>query len=121
MVIWLLAYYGRSYCLIVLASLLLPDYSIIDIRAMGSKTATTKFEVEKFDGKSNFLLWKIRVTTLLVEDGVHKALQGLEKALKMEWSDIDFYAKATIILCLPNEILYNVMNEEITAGLWCKA
>jgi len=47
---------------------------------MTSKTTmTTKFEVEKFDGKSNFLLWKMRVTSLLVKKGTHKALFSIEK------------------------------------------
>ena len=41
-----------------------------------SKSAVTKIEVEKFDGKSNFLLWKMRVTTLLVKEGVYRALEG---------------------------------------------
>jgi len=40
---------------------------------------TTKFEVEKFDGKSNFLLWKMRVTSLLVKEGTHKTLFSIEK------------------------------------------
>jgi len=61
---------------------------------------------------------------LLVKEGTHKALLGIEKKpSKMEddeWNDIDFRAKATIILCLSDEVLYNVMNEETTAGLWCK-
>ena len=34
--------------------------------------------------------------------------------------DLDVRVKATIILCLSDEALYNVMNEETTAGLWCK-
>jgi len=42
-------------------------------------TMTTKFEVEKFDGKSSFLLWKMRVTSLLMKEGTHKALLGIEK------------------------------------------
>jgi len=93
---------------------------------MASKsTTTTKFEVEKFDGKSNFLLWKMRVTPLLVKKGIHKALLGIEKKpLKMEddeWNDIDFHAKAMIILCLSDVVLYNVMNEETTAGLYCRS
>ena len=47
---------------------------------MASKTTTTtKFEVEKFDGKSNFLSWKMRVTLLLVKEGIHKPLLGIEK------------------------------------------
>ena len=92
---------------------------------MASKTTTTtKFEAEKFNRKSNFLLWKMRVTSLLVKEGTHKALLGIEKKpSKMEddeWNDIDFRAKATIILCLSDEVLYNVMNEKTTAGLWCR-
>ena len=92
---------------------------------MASKTTmTTKFEVEKFDGKFNFLLWKMRATSLLVNEGTHKATLGIEKKpSKMEddeWNDIYFRAKATIILFLSDEILYNVMNEEITADLWCR-
>ena len=99
--------------------------STIGTRAMVSKTTTiTKFEVEKFNGKSNFLLWKMRVISLLVKEGTHKALLGIEKKLsKMEddeWNDIDFRAKATIILCLSDEILDNVINKETTAGLWCR-
>jgi len=60
---------------------------------------------------------------LLVKEDTHKALLGIEKKpSKMEddeWNDIDF-AKATVIVCLSNEVLYNVMNEEIIAGLWCR-
>jgi len=37
-----------------------------------------------------------------------------------EWMDLDVRANATIILCLTNEILYNVTNEKTTASLWCK-
>ena len=34
--------------------------------------------------------------------------------------DLDVRAKVTIIQYLSDEVLYNVMNEKITAGLWCK-
>ena len=51
---------------------------------MVSKTTTTKFDVEKFDTKNNFMLWKMRLTTLLVKEGTHKALLGAEKLSKME-------------------------------------
>jgi len=55
------------------------------------------------------------------EGGYTQGLHGIEKPSKMEddeWNDIDFRAKAMIILCLLDEVLYNVMNEETTAGLW---
>ena len=66
----------------------------------------------------------MRVTSLLGKEGSHKALLGIEKKPSgmedNEWNDIDFRAKATIILCLSDELLYNVMNEETTADLWCR-
>ena len=56
-----------------------------------------------------------------MKEGTHKALLGAEKLSKMEdeWVDIYVRAKATIILCLSDEVLCNVINEE-TIGLWCK-
>jgi len=85
------------YCLIGDRSL------TIGITIASKTTRTTKFEGEKFNEKSNFLLWKMRVTSLLVKDGTHMTLLGIEKQpSKMEddeWNDIDFRAKATIILC----------------------
>ena len=39
-------------------------------------SSTTKLEVEKFNGKGNFGLWQKRVKTLLVQQGLHKTLQG---------------------------------------------
>jgi len=59
-----------------------------------------------------------------MKEGTHKALLGIEKKpSKMEddeWNGIDFRTKATIILCLLDEVLYNVMNKQTTAGLWCR-
>ena len=66
----------------------------------------------------------MRVTLLLLKEGAQKALLYIEnKPSKMEddeWNDVDFYAKAKIILFLYDEVLYNVMNEETIAGLWCR-
>ena len=54
--------------------------SEIGVRETVSKTTTTtKYEVEKFDGKFNFLLWKMRVISLLVKEDTHKAPLGIEK------------------------------------------
>ena len=62
---------------------------------------------------------------IVAREGGHTQSPALywKKPSKMEddeWNDIDFRAKATIILCLSDEVLYNMMNEEITAGLWCR-
>src|SRR4051812_32794447 len=91
---------------------------------MASKVATTptKFEVEKFDENVNFLLWKMRVTSLLVNEGTYQAHQGIRKKPSTmgedDWKEINIKAKATIILCLSDEVLYDVMNEDTAAGMW---
>jgi len=58
---------------------------------------------------------------LLVKEGTHKALLGIEKkSSKMEddkWNNIDFRTKTTIILFLSDEVLYNAMNEATTVEL----
>ena len=63
---------------------------------------------------------EMRVTSLLVKEGTHKILLGIEKKPSKieddEWNDIDFRANATIILCLSDEVLYNVIDEETIAG-----
>ena len=53
-----------------------------------------------------------------LKEGTHKVLLGIKKKPSKieddEWNDIDFRAKTTIILCLSDEIFYNVMNKETT-------
>jgi len=80
-------------------------------------SSTTKFKIEKFSGEGNFGLWKKRVKALLVQQGLHKTLQG--KSAKPadtsneDWEGIDLKAASTIQLCLTDEVMYNVMDEEM--------
>jgi hypothetical protein len=41
-----------------------------------AKMQSLKFEVEKFSGKRNFELWKLKMWDLLVQQGLQKALAG---------------------------------------------
>ena len=45
------------------------------------ESSTTKFEVEKFNGKGNFSLWQKKVKALLVQQSLHKTLQGKSSKL----------------------------------------
>ena len=61
--------------------------------------------------------------TLLVQRGLRKTLQ--EKSAKPasmsdDWEEMDLKAVNTIQLCLINEVIYNVMDEEMTMGLWSR-
>jgi len=52
------------------------------------ETFSSKFEVEKYNGKENFSLCQKRVKTLLVQQSLHKTLQG--KSVKhADFSDED--------------------------------
>jgi len=56
-----------------------------------------------------------------MKEDTQKTLLGIEKKPSNmeddEWNDIEFRAKAMIILCLSDEVLYNMMNEETTTDL----
>ena len=41
--------------------------------------SSTKFEIEKFSGKNKFELWKLKMSDLLAQQGLHKALDGKRK------------------------------------------
>ena len=58
-----------------------------------AKMSNAKFEVEKFTSKSNFSLWKLKVRDPLVQQGLHKALDGATKKpttmTNSDWEDLD--------------------------------
>jgi hypothetical protein len=43
------------------------------------KTQSAKFEIEKFNGKNNFEIWKVKMHDLLMKQGVMKTLLGKVK------------------------------------------
>uniref|UniRef100_A0A2N9EPJ3 CCHC-type domain-containing protein n=1 Tax=Fagus sylvatica TaxID=28930 RepID=A0A2N9EPJ3_FAGSY len=76
----------------------------------------------KFDGTGNFGLWQRRVKDLLVQQGLVKALYGKtkkpEKMTDDEWEELDMKTVSTIRLLLADEVMYDVMEENSTAGIW---
>ena len=76
--------------------------------------SSTKFDLVKFDGFGNFGLWQRRVKDLLVQQGMEKALyekqpEGMDD---MDWKDLEANAATTIRLCLTDDVMYHVMDEE---------
>jgi len=86
------------------------------------KVSNAKFEVEKFNGKINFELWKLKIWDLLVQQGLHKVLACKTKIptimTNKDWEDLDVRDLSTIQLCLANDVLFNTIGEENTIGLW---
>lgn len=80
------------------------------------------YDIGKFDRKTNFTLWKIKMHAVLVQNSLHKALKG-EKPFDMEdeiWDEIDEQARSIIHFYLADEILCEVINEKTTKKLWDK-
>ncbi len=61
---------------------------------------------------------------LLVQQGVVKALMGKSKQpyniTDDEWDEMDESAVSAIRLCLAEDVLFNIVSETTTAGLWTK-
>ncbi|MFQ6637413.1 hypothetical protein Gotur_012705 [Gossypium turneri] len=57
--------------------------------------ATTRFEIEKFDGETNFNLWQVQMMAILVQIRLKK-------------------------LCLANTVLREVLMEKTSSALWKK-
>ncbi|KAG8498862.1 hypothetical protein CXB51_005663 [Gossypium anomalum] len=50
--------------------------------------ATTRFEIEKFDGETNFNLWQVRMMTILVQSGLKKEVL-IEKTSSALWKMLE--------------------------------
>ncbi|KAK5812564.1 hypothetical protein PVK06_027999 [Gossypium arboreum] len=82
--------------------------------------ATTRFEIEKFDGETNFNLWQVRMMAILVQSGLKKVVIGKkpENLNKTEWEELDEKALSAIQLCLTNTVLQEVLMEKTSSALW---
>ena len=89
-----------------------------------AKTQSAKFKIEKFNGKNNFEIWKVKMHDLLVQQSMVKALLGKEKQpmtiTNDDWVEIDVRALNSIRLCLADDVLFNIVTKMTSVGLWTK-
>ena len=89
-----------------------------------AKTPSAKFEIEKFNGKNNFKIWKVKMHDMLVQQGVVKALLWKSKQpatiTDEDWDEIDARSLSAIRLCLADDVLLNIVSKKTTTGLWTK-
>lgn len=85
---------------------------------------STRFDLEKFDGKNDFGLWRVKMRALLVQQGTVAALGGennLPATLsEKEKREIMEKAHSAIILSLGDRVLREVTKETTAAGVWTK-
>nr|GEV30971.1 retrovirus-related Pol polyprotein from transposon TNT 1-94 [Tanacetum cinerariifolium] len=84
----------------------------------------TKIDIDKFDGKISFAIWKVHMQVVLTHHGYKKALRGItHKPQSMsdeDWLELDENALATIQLFLTREVFREVIHETTATGLWLK-
>ncbi|MFQ6637293.1 hypothetical protein Gotur_013603 [Gossypium turneri] len=80
----------------------------------------TRFEIEKFDGETNFNLWQVRIMAILVQICLKKVVTGKkpENLNQTEWEEFNEKALFAIQLCLPNTVLQEVLMEKTSSALW---
>ncbi|KAG6502742.1 hypothetical protein ZIOFF_035029 [Zingiber officinale] len=87
-------------------------------------STVTRFDIEKFDGKISFSIWRIQMRAVLTQNGLKKTLKGKSKKpatmTDEQWEELDEKALSAIQLCLTREVLREVIHETTTAGLWLK-
>ena len=87
-------------------------------------SSVTKFDIEKFDGKISFAIWKLQMKAVLTQNRLKKALDGKSKKpatmTDEQWDELDEKALSVIQLCLSKEVLREVANEVTAAALWLK-
>ena len=89
--------------------------------------ATPKIDLEKFNGKNDFNMWKIKMEALLITQGLGDAIEPISKKDRKEVSssktpeeaaELDKKAKSIIILSLGDAVIIEVAKEKTIAGLW---
>lgn len=87
-------------------------------------TMSTKFDIEKFDGKISFAIWRVQMQAVLIQNGLKKALDGKSKKpatmTEDQWVEIDEKALSVIQLCLSREVLREVIKEKSAESMWTK-
>ncbi|KAG8486238.1 hypothetical protein CXB51_019548 [Gossypium anomalum] len=81
-----------------------------------------RFDIDKFDGITNFSLWQVRMTEILVQNDLKKVIIGknLTDANQTEWEELDEKTLSTIHLCLTNNELQKELSEKMATTLWRK-
>jgi len=78
----------------------------------------SKFDIEKFDGKISFSIWRVQMLAVLTQNGLKKVLAGkMMRPTTMteeQWNEMDEKALSAIQLCLSCEMLREAINEKTT-------
>lgn len=83
-----------------------------------------KYNIDKFNGKNDFALWRLKMRALLVQQGLDEVLEGERKLpntlTETQKKELMNKAHSAIILCLGDRVLREVSKEKTAASIWLK-
>ncbi|KAL8464368.1 hypothetical protein ACS0TY_034045 [Phlomoides rotata] len=86
--------------------------------------ASFKLDVEKFNGKNDFALWRIKMKALLTQHGLGDVLVPIDPSASASYQathkEKQEKAHSTVILCLDNKVLKEVSTEKMAVDVWKK-
>ncbi|KAJ4711012.1 Retrovirus-related Pol polyprotein from transposon TNT 1-94 [Melia azedarach] len=78
-------------------------------------------KIDKFTGRNSFSLWQIKMRALLKQQGLWAPLaRKPADPITAEMAVLEEKAHSTIMLCLAEDIITEVAEEETAQGLWVK-
>ena len=92
--------------------------------------SSARIDVEKFSGKNDFGLWRIKMCAMLIQQCLGDAIKvDADKGKEVEDADEKAALKkqemlekahSVLILCLADNVLREVSKETTAAGIWSK-
>ncbi|BBN20345.1 hypothetical protein MPTK1_8g18390 [Marchantia polymorpha subsp. ruderalis] len=83
-----------------------------------------KMEIERFNGKGDFALWRQRMKAILVQMKISKTIdpeaKHAESITAEDKAEMNELAYSTIGLYLGDKVLREVANEKTAIGVWAK-
>lgn len=78
-------------------------------------------KIDKFTGRNSFSLWQIKMRALLKQQGLWSPLMKTKSdSVDAESMCMEEKAHSTIMLCLADDVITEIVDEETAAGLWVK-
>ena len=83
--------------------------------------ATTRLEVDKFNGSNNFGMWQCEVMDVLYQQELNMVMEDKPEDIDYkQWTRINLHACAAIRSFLDKELKYMYMKEISAKELWTK-
>ena len=78
-------------------------------------------KIDKFTGRNSFSLWQIKMRALLKQQGLWAPLEKKDPGVDTtEMASLEEKVHATIMLCLADDIITEIADQDTVAGLWLK-